>query len=103
MLFVSLFVAALFILLGVLFACGKGAGLIAGYNTLSPREKEKYDQKKLCKSMSKLMFALGACFVVASLGEVFHVRALYWIGLGLFLAVTIVGVIRMNTGDRCRK
>ena len=103
MLLVSLLVAALFILLGVLFASGKGAGLIAGYNTLSPREKEKYDQKKLCRNMSKLMFALGACFVVASLGEVFHTRALYWIGLALFLVAVILGVIWMNTGDRCRK
>ena len=103
MLVVSLIVAAFFILLGVLFARGKGADLIAGYNTMSAREKEKVDKKKLCGIMSKMMFSLAACFVVAALGEVFHVKALYWVGMVLFLAVIIGGVVYMNTGDRCKK
>ena len=103
MFIVSLVVAALFVLLGVLFARGKGADLIAGYNTLSPREKEKYDKEKLCKTMSKMMFLLAATWAVAALGEVFHANALCWTGIALFLAVAIGGAIYMNTGDRCRK
>ena len=103
MLIVSLAVAAFFVLLGVLFARGKGADLIAGYNTMSAREKEKVDEKKLCGIMSKMMFSLAACFVVAACGSLLHVKALYWIGAVLFLVVIVVGVIRMNTGDRCKK
>ena len=43
---VNICILALFFLLGLLFARGKGAGLIAGYNTMSAREKEKYDKKE---------------------------------------------------------
>ena len=53
-----------FVLLGVVFASGKGTGLIAGYNTATAEEKANYDKKKLCKAMSRLMFALGwRCFL----------------------------------------
>ena len=42
-------IAGVLILLGVLFLNGKGSFLIAGYNTASKAEKEKMDEKKLCK------------------------------------------------------
>ena len=89
----------LFILLGLLFASGRGAGLIAGYNTMSAREKEKYDKKKLCKAMAKLMFALGACWAVLGAGLIFQVKWLHWAGMILFFAAAIVGVILMNKND----
>ncbi len=100
---VFLLIAALFVLLGILFALGKGENLIAGYNTLSAREKEKYDKKKLCRTMSAMMFLLAASWLAAAAGGVFHVKALYWIGMTLFLLVVIGGVIYLNTGNRCRK
>jgi len=103
MLVVNLVMIALFVLLGVLFARGKGLDLIAGYNTLSPREKEKYDKEKLCKAMSRMMFLLAGAWAVAALGDVVHTKALYWVGMTLFLAVIIGGVIYMNTGNRCKK
>ena len=53
---IYLAMTGLFVLLGVVFAAGKGTGLIAGYNTASAEEKENYDKKKLCKAMSRLMF-----------------------------------------------
>lgn len=60
MLIVHLVVAGIFLVLGTVFAFGKGAFLIAGYNTASAEEKAKYDEKKLCRAVSKLMFALAA-------------------------------------------
>jgi hypothetical protein len=89
--------------MGVLFARGKGLDLIAGYNTLSPREKEKYDKEKLCKAMSKMVFLLAATWAVAALGAALHWNALCWTGIALFLAVIIGGVIYMNTGNQCKK
>ena len=44
-------VVGLLVILGILFLKGKGAFLIAGYNTASKAEKEKIDEKKLCKYM----------------------------------------------------
>ena len=45
MLIAFLIVSTLFIVLGIVFASGKGANLIAGYNTASPEEKANTDEK----------------------------------------------------------
>ena len=103
MLVVNLVMIALFVLLGVLFARGKGLDLIAGYNTLSAREKEKYDKEKLCKAMSRMMFLLAGTWAVAAAGVYIRSNALCWAGIALFLAVIIGGVIYMNTGNRLMK
>ncbi|BBF43455.1 hypothetical protein lbkm_2143 [Lachnospiraceae bacterium KM106-2] len=39
----------LFLLLSIHLLRGKGANLIAGYNTSSEKEKAKYDELKLCR------------------------------------------------------
>lgn len=81
----------------------KGAFLIAGYNTASAEEKAQYDEKKLCRAVSKLMFALAACWVVAALSEIFKNMIFLWVGIALFAVVIVVGVVWINTGDRCKK
>lgn len=103
MLVIHLVFVGLFILLGIIFRSGKGASLIAGYNTASAREKAKYDEKKLCKGVSNLMFALTACWLVIASSEIFKMMDLYWVGLALFLIVIIAGLIYMNTGNRYKK
>ena len=85
----------LLLILGVIFLKGKGAFLIAGYNTASKAEKEKIDEKKLCRYMGRLMFALAGCF--------FDKIRLLWLGLGLVFIVSIGGIIYINTGDRVKK
>ena len=56
---VFLVITALFVVLGIIFASGKGANLIAGYNTASREEKAQTNEKKLLKAMSVLMFVLA--------------------------------------------
>jgi preprotein translocase subunit SecG len=103
MLIVHLIVIALFVILGIVFLQGKGAFLIAGYNTSSNAEKAKYDEKALCKFMGYSMFRLGACWVVAA-GHVFtnHFSFLF-IGFGMFIVNIIITIIYANTGNRFRK
>ena len=96
---VNICIFVLFILLGLLFSSGRGADLIAGYNTLSAREKEKYDKKKLCKAMAKLMFVLGACWAVLAAGIISHVKWLQWVGMVLVFAAAIGGAILINKND----
>ena len=100
---VFLFIAALFITFGIVFASGKGAKLIAGYNTASPNEKAHTDEKKLLKAMSVFMFVLAGCFLVSTSSEIFHVKSLIWIGQALFVVAIITGLIYLNTGNRFRK
>ena len=100
---IHLGMAALFVLLGILFLRGKGTSLIAGYNTASPQEKAATDEKKLCRYMGKLMFALAGCLLIAAVSEVVHNRVFLWIGMAAFLLTAVVGAILANTGDRFRK
>ena len=96
-------IIVVFVLLGVLFLSGKGAGLIAGYNTSSSQEKAKYDEKALCRFMGKFMFVLAACWVLALVSAVLGRMALLWIGQVLFIVIIIAGVIYANTGNRFKK
>ena len=91
------------VILGVIFLKGKGAFLIAGYNTASKAEKEKIDEKKLCRCMSKMMFALAGCFFIVMLSDIFHKMWILWLGLGLVFIVSIGGMVYINTGDRIKK
>lgn len=95
--------ATVFMLLGVLFSRGKGAFLIAGYNTASAAERARYDEKALCRFLGKLMFALAACQALMGLGAAWAGMWLYWLGIGLFLASVLGGVIYANTGGRFLK
>lgn len=97
---IYLAMTGLFVLLGVVFAAAKGTGLIAGYNTASAEEKENYDKKKLCKAMSRLMFALAGCWLVTASSEIFKKIALLWIGLALFLIVSVVGAVYVNRATK---
>ncbi len=46
--------------LSIVLLMGKGSFLIAGYNTASKQEKEKYDVKKLCR-------VVGAGFLIITI------------------------------------
>ena len=96
-------VIILFLALGVLFLQGKGAFLIAGYNTAPKAAKAKYDEKALCRFMGKLMFALAGTWAPIALSALLNRMWLLWLGLGLFLVVCLGGVIYMNTGSRFRR
>ena len=98
---IYLAMTGLFVLLGVVFAAGKGTGLIAGYNTASAEEKENYDKKKLCKAMSRLMFVLALCWLVIALSDLCQTMLLLWLGLGLFVAASIGGC--MYVDRKCRR
>ena len=95
--------ALLFVVLGIVFCSGKGGSLIAGYNTFSPEEKSRYDEKVLCRAMGGLMFALAACCVVMALSEVFQMMAFLWIGLALFFIGAVSGAIYMNTSQKIKR
>lgn len=42
-------IIVLLAVISIILISGHGSGLIAGYNTASKKEKEKYDAKKLCR------------------------------------------------------
>ncbi len=92
---------ALFILLTVVFWKGKGTWLIAGYNMINDKEKEKYSRKKLCRLMSVCM---GICsfllLIMCILGEE-RIDEYAHIFAVIIIITVIITVILANT--LCRK
>ena len=60
----------LFLVLGIVFVCGKGTFLIAGYNTLPEEKKARYDARTILRDMSRMMFSCVGCMAVGILGSI---------------------------------
>ena len=91
------------IIIGIVLCCGKGAFLIAGYNTASPKEKTAYDEKALCRAVGVLVLVIVGCVELLMLGLVLDMTALAW-GGGVLIAVsTVFGVIYINTSKRFKR
>ena len=93
----------LFVILGIVFLCGKGSFLIAGYNTMSPQEKATWDEKALCKTIGVLMLIVAACLTAAGLGSVLHKYVFLTISIILIFVTAIGGVIYISTSKRVKR
>ena len=80
---------AVILLFGILFVRGKGGFLIAGWNTMSPEEKARYDEKAVFRNMGAMMFSCAGCIGLMLLGEVLEAEALSWAGALLVLPCVI--------------
>ena len=95
--------ALLFIVMGGFLLAGRGTWLIAGYNTMPKEERERYDERALCRFMGKLMFFCAACMLVMGADEIWPGRGL-WLAATIWLTIGAIGtVIYANTGGRFLK
>lgn len=102
LIFYSILVS-LFIVLGIIFFCGKGAFLIAGYNTASKEEKSHMNEKLICKFMGKVMFMAACGMLIIALGSILEILSLVIIGTVLIFVLAVGAVIYANTGNRFKK
>lgn len=100
---ISLGSILLLLSLGLYLLQGKGAMLIAGYNTLPEKEKEKYDVVALCKATGKFVIALTFTIALIIAGDLLEMNGLIIAGAVLMVAMIIIGLIYMNTGNRYKK
>ena len=80
-------VFAIFAVLSITLLSGRGSWFISGYNTATKEEKEKYDEKKLCRTMGIGMSIIAILALT--------------IALGIILVDVVVIIILGNT--LCRK
>ncbi|WP_110111818.1 DUF3784 domain-containing protein [Bacillus sp. CGMCC 1.16541] len=92
-----------FLVFAIMLLRGKGAFLIAGYNTKSAEEKAKYDEVALCKFMGKVMLGICVSIFLWGLSDVFHNQLLFMIGMVLFTGIIVFTLVYSNTGNRFRK
>ena len=91
------------VLLSIPFFMGKGASLIAGYNTMSPEEQEKMDTRALCRFMGGLLLGLAFSVLLCLFSEIFSLKWMMTAGISLFAAVVLFGLVYANTGHRFEK
>lgn len=91
----------IFAVLAFTFFRGKGGWLIAGYNTMTNEEKEKYDYKRLCRVMGCCMAVIDALLIIScALGEKVTDTAENILSIS-GIVIVILTVILANT--ICRK
>ena len=85
----------LFIVLAIILLMGKGDMLIAGYNTASEEERKTIDIKRLRIVMAILMVITAIfCAIMPLVG---NDKSSQLAAAGIFIAITIIGVIFANT------
>ena len=91
----SIVFSILFIVLAIILLMGKGDKLIAGYNTASEEERNKVDIKRLRIVMAILMVITAVfCAILPLTG---NNKTSQLAAAGIFIAITIVGIIVANT------
>ena len=74
-----------------------GVGLFPGYNTASKEEKEKYDEKKLCRTMGIGMSIIAILLLSMGVFENILPAFFVYIALGIILADVVIIIVLGNT------
>ena len=94
-------VFVIFAVLSIVLLSGHGSWVISGYNTASKEEKEKYDEKKLCRTMGIGMSIIAILALIMGVLENILPAFFVYIALGIILIDVAVIIILGNT--LCRK
>lgn len=86
--------------LSIVLISGHGSWLISGYNTASKEEKEKYNEKKLCRIMGTGMSVIAILILMMGLFENVLPAFFVYIALGIILADVMVMIVLGNTIGR---
>ena len=94
-------VFVIFAVLSIILLSGHGSWFISGYNTASKEEKEKYNEKKLCRTMGIGMSIIAILLLTMGLFENILPAFFVYIASGIILVDVVVIIILSNT--LCRK
>lgn len=88
------------IAMAITLLLGRGAWMVAGYNTMPATQKEKYNRAALCKFLGKILLPIGLTMPLIVIGGILDTM---WFALG-FVALTIglivFAAVYANTGNR---
>ena len=88
------------LIMAVFLLNGKGAFLIAGYNTMSKQEKSKYDEKALCRFVGQLLIVISFCMALFPVAIHLDITWLVFAAISLLFGSVIFATIYANTGNR---
>ena len=88
------------IIFGIVLICGKGADLIAGYNSLPSKEREKWNEQTLCRAVGILLLIMVGCIELIGVGAILDIMILEWTGCALLIIFTAGGLVYINKSKR---
>ena len=91
----------LFVILSIILISGHGSGLIAGYNTATKEEKDKYDARKICRFTGIGMAVVAILILIMGLFEDVLPVEFAYISVGIIVLDCLILIIVINT--ICRK
>lgn len=94
-------VVVIFAVISIVLLSGHGANLIAGYNTASEEEKNRYDAKKLCRTVGGGMSMITILILVMAIWE--SVLPAYFSTVFLVVTLIDIGVMLILMNTVCRK
>ena len=86
-------VFVIFAALSITLLSGHGSWFISGYNTATKEEKEKYDEKKLCRTMGIGMSIIAILALIMGVLENILPAFFVYIALGIILIDVAVIII----------
>jgi len=95
-------IAMLCIVCAVFLFQGKGAWLIAGYNTMSKEQKTKYNAKALCRAVGTFLLFLALVLPVICIGALLDLDVLIYIAIGVLFVIILFFAFYVNTSKRFR-
>lgn len=90
-------IAAIFVILSIILISGHGSGLVAGYNTAPKEEKEKYDEKKLCKVVGYGMAVIAILVLIMALFNRVLSTSFIYVFASIVIVDCIVIIVLSNT------
>jgi len=90
-------ILVIFIIITILMLAGKGGKLIAGYNTSTPEEQAKYNEKKLCHVVGWGFLFIDILIFVMLMWEAIIPIKLAYVMFALFGADIVVMLVLMAT------
>jgi hypothetical protein len=97
------FIFLLLLTISMTLRSGRGAFLISGYNMLSKEEKEKYNEKALCRYIGNMLLLIDVLLVPAVFAGLYDIT---WISLVIFTMIVVIsvgGIIYVNTNSKFKK
>jgi hypothetical protein len=95
-------ISSVFFIISAIFFSSRGAFLVSGYNMMTEKEKEQYNEKKLLRSMGVFTFSLGILILLAGYLTMNQGKAKE-VGIALpfyIVLMTVIEIWYMNT--RCK-
>jgi hypothetical protein len=74
--------------------------LISGFNTMSRKKKEKYDEGAVCRAHGKLLLLVCGFLAFMPVALYFEIWWLIYVLIGVIVLITVVFTVYFRTGNR---